>query len=56
MTNVIPKIKTCENTCLNIEVGLRMDGSEGEDNAEDAPKELLDLLDEHESRFQLNVD
>lgn len=41
--------------CLDIGVDLKTDHIEDEEDAEAAPKELLDLLDRHERRSQLNI-
>lgn len=44
------------NACLDIGFDLKTDHVQDEDNVEAAPKELIDLIDRHEKRFQSNIE
>lgn len=44
------------NVCLNINADLKTGHVEGEGVAETIPKELLNLLNRYERRFQLNIE
>lgn len=44
------------NACLDIQVDLKTDQVEEEDDAEATPNELLNLIDRHERRSQPNIE
>lgn len=56
MADITLDVEARRNKCLDIEVALSTDCAEGEDDVETAPNELLDLIDKHERRSQLNID
>lgn len=56
MTSNTSQTNLARNVCLDIRVNLKTDHIEGEDDAEVALKELLDIVDRHERRHQPNID
>lgn len=56
MADSIPKAKTEGNPFLDIEVDPSTNSGEGEDDVEDTPKEILDMVNRHERKSLPNID